>query len=93
LADNSLTSFLESVSIFSAFNAQDIAELAEMAETRYFNFGDPVCNAGEPSDGLYVIRSGTVRIFTLEQGKEVSMGVRKEGAVFSEAGLLGAFPH
>jgi ATP-binding cassette subfamily B protein len=93
LEEISLTSFLDSVSVFSAFAPSDITKLAEKAETRYFNFGDPVYNAGEPSDGLYVIRSGAVRLFTVEDGKEISMGVRKEGAVFSEIGLLGEFPH
>ena len=47
-------------------------------ESRFFAFGDTVCNAGEPADGLFVIKSGSVRIFTEEHGKEISMGVRKE---------------
>jgi ATP-binding cassette subfamily B protein len=93
LDENSLTGFLKSVSIFSAFNESEITKLAEQAESRYFNFGDPVYNAGEPSEGLYVIRTGAVRVFTVEEGKEISMGVRKEGAVLSEIGLLGEFPH
>jgi len=93
LDENSLTGFLKSVSIFSAFNESEITQLAEQAESRYFNFGDSVYNAGEPSEGLYVIRTGTVRVFTVEEGKEISMGVRKEGAVLSEIGLLGEFPH
>ena len=91
--DESLTSFLESVSVFSAFSKAEIANLAASAEVQRFNFGDSVYKAGEPSEGLYVVRSGVVRIFTAEEEKEISMGVRKEGAVFSEIGILGKFPH
>lgn len=91
--DNSLTSFLKSVSIFSAFTEAEIAKLAAGAEQRNFNFGDSVYKTGDRSQGLYVIRSGAVRIFTIEKEKEISMGVRKEGEVFSEIGLLGDFSH
>ena len=91
--DEALTSFLASVSIFSAFSKAEIDRLAALAEVQRFNFGDSVYKAGDTSDGLYVIRSGVVRIFTVEEEKEISMGVRKEGAVFSEVGLLGKFPH
>lgn len=91
--DESLAPFLESVSVFSAFTKAEIAKLANLAEVRRFNFGDSVYKAGDPSEGLYVIRSGVVRIFTVEEDKEISMGVRKEGAEFSEVGLLGSFPH
>ncbi|MEO1034807.1 MAG: peptidase domain-containing ABC transporter [Pseudomonadota bacterium] len=90
---DSLASFLKSVSIFSAFTPAEIETLADLAETRRFGFGDSVYKAGDPSDGLYVIRAGAVRIFTVEEEKEISMGVRKEGAVFSEIGLLGKYPH
>ncbi len=91
--DESLTSFLESVSVFSAFTRAEIAKLAALADVQRYNCGDSVYKAGEPSKGLYVIRSGVVRIFTVEEEKEISMGVRKEGAVFSETGILGSFPH
>jgi subfamily B ATP-binding cassette protein HlyB/CyaB len=91
--DESLASFLESVTVFSAFSKAEIAKLAASAEVQRFNFGEPVYNAGEPSSGLYVIRSGVVRMFTVEEEKEISMGVRKEGAVLSESGMLGRFRH
>jgi len=93
LSDASLIEFLSSVEIFSAFRPDELEALAAHAEVRRFDFGDTVYNAGDPGDGLYVIRSGAVRIFTEEQGKEISMGVRKEGEVFAEIAMLRDYPH
>ncbi|MDB5772099.1 MAG: cyclic nucleotide-binding protein, partial [Burkholderia sp.] len=70
-----------------------LEQLAGHAESRFFSFGDTVCNAGEPADGLYVVKSGSVRIFTEDQGKEISMGVRKEREVFAEIAMLRDYRH
>jgi ATP-binding cassette subfamily B protein len=52
-----------------------------------------VCNAGEPADGLWVIKSGAVRVFTEERDKEISMGVRKERDVLAEIAMLRSCRH
>ena len=93
MSEASLIEFLGSVEIFSAFRPDELEALAGHAEVRRYDFGDTVYNAGDPGDGLYVIRSGAVRIFTEEQGKEISMGVRKEGEVFAEIAMLRDYPH
>jgi len=85
--------FLGAVEIFSAFNAGELETLAKSAEIRNFEFGETVYNAGDPGDGLYVIKSGAVRIFTEEQGKEISMGVRKAGEVFGEMAVVRDYPY
>src|SRR5262245_30027322 len=73
----SVSEFLASVEILSALTRDELERLAEHAEARFFAFGETVCNAGDAADGLWIIKSGSVRIFTEERGKEVSMGVRK----------------
>ena len=85
--------FLASVEILSPFTREALERLAEAAESRFFAFGDTVCNAGDPAGGLYVIKSGSVRVFSDEHGKEVSMGVRKAGEVFAEIAMLRDFRH
>jgi subfamily B ATP-binding cassette protein HlyB/CyaB len=89
----SLTDFLSSVEILSPFKRDELERLAEHAESRFFSFGDTVCNAGDPADGLYVVKSGSVRIFTEDHGKEISMGVRKEREVFAEIAMLRDYRH
>jgi subfamily B ATP-binding cassette protein HlyB/CyaB len=89
----SLADFLSTVEILSSFTRPELERLAQHAESRFFSFGETVCNAGEQADGLFVIKSGSVRIFTEEHGKEISMGVRKERDVFAEIAMLREHRH
>ncbi|MBI2275949.1 MAG: peptidase domain-containing ABC transporter [Dechloromonas sp.] len=89
----SLADFLSTVEILSPFGRDEIEQLAEHAESRFFSFGETVCNAGDPAGGLYIVRSGSVRVFTEELGKEISMGVRKEREIFAEIGMLREYRH
>lgn len=83
-----LVEFLSSVEILSPFSPDELAQLSEQIQSRFFAFGETVCNSGDPADGLYVVKSGSVRIFTEENGKEISMGVRKAREVFGEIAML-----
>ena len=89
----STADFLSSVEILSPFTREEVEQLAAQAHSRHFSFGETVCNAGDVADGLYVIKSGSVRIFTEEQGKEISMGVRKAREVFSDIAMLRDYRH
>ncbi len=89
----SAAEFLASVEILSPFSRDEIDRLAEYAQARFYSFGETVCSAGETADGLYVIRSGSVRIFVEENGKETSMGVRKSGEIFADIAMLRTYVH
>ena len=89
----SAAEFLSTVEILSPFSRDELERLAEHAQPRFYSFGETVCNAGEPAEGLFVIRSGSVRIFTEEHGKEISMGVRKAGEIFADIAMLRAYMH
>lgn len=98
LMDESLSEFLGTVEMLSAFDGAELAQLAAAAESRFYNFGETICTAGEICDGLYIIKKGAVRIFSVENGKgendkgkngkETSIGVRKVGEVFAELAVL-----
>src|SRR5580698_7985301 len=85
--------FLASVEILSPFTAEEIEQLAERAEPRFYAFGETICNAGDAADGLFVVKAGSVRIFTEENGKEISMGVRREREVFADIAMLREYRH
>jgi ATP-binding cassette subfamily B protein len=80
--------FLSSVEILSPFTGEELERLADALEVRFYAFGDTVCKAGEPAAGLYVVKSGSVRVFSEEHGKEVSIGVKKAGEVFGDIAML-----
>lgn len=85
--------FLATVDLFSTLTRHDIERIAAAAEPRFFAFGDTVCTAGEPAEGLFVVKSGSVRVFAEEDGKEVSLGVRKSGDVLAEMAMLREVRH
>ena len=39
--------FLAGVEMFSAFQADELESLASQAESKWYEFGDPVCDAGD----------------------------------------------
>ena len=91
--NTALAQFLASVEILSAFSPAELEQLAEHAQLRHHAFGATVCTAGDPVDGLFVVRSGSVRLFVEEQGRETSLGVRKAGGVFAEIAMLREYRH
>ena len=92
-ATPTIADFLSTVEILSTFTREEIDRLAEHAQSRFFSFGETVCSAGDSAEGLYVVKSGSVRIFTEEHGKEISMGVRKAGEVFADIAMLRTYVH
>ncbi|TFW00530.1 cyclic nucleotide-binding domain-containing protein [Oxalobacteraceae bacterium OM1] len=90
---STLSEFLSTVEILSSFAPEELDQLTEQVQSRFYNFGDTVCTAGEPADGLCIVKSGSVRLFIEENGKEASMGVRKAREVFGEIAMLREAAH
>lgn len=80
--------FLASVGLFSALTRADLERLAAAAQQRFAAFGESICKAGDAAEGLYVIKSGSVRVFADDSGKEISLGVRKAGEVVGEMAMV-----
>lgn len=91
--EQSVAEFLGGVGVFYALTPDERERLAEAAQIQHFDFGDTIYNAGDAGTGVFVIRSGAVRIFTEAQGKEISMGVRRQGEVFAEVTMLREVRH
>jgi len=85
--------FLASVDLFSVFTRSEIERLSAGAQSRFLAFGDTVCSAGEAAEDVIIVKSGSIRVFTEESGKEISMGVRKVGEVFAEIVMLREYRH
>ena len=84
----SLADFLASVDMLSALTRVEIDRLAQYAESRLLAFGDAVCTAGEVATGVFIVKSGSIRVFSADGEKEISLGVRKAGEVFGEIVML-----
>lgn len=85
-----IAEFLNEVEFLSAFSADELQQLAAVSEVRHYKFGETVAGVGDEVSGLYVVRSGAVRLFNEQLGKEVSLGVRQPGEVFAELAVIRA---
>jgi ATP-binding cassette, subfamily B, bacterial HlyB/CyaB len=85
--------FLASVDLLSTMTRADIERLAESAQSRLLAFGDTVCTAGDAAGGLFIVKSGSIRVFAADADKETSLGVRKAGEVFGEMVMLREYQH
>jgi len=85
---SSVAEFLKSIEAFSAFNSQELEQLSAQAQTSHYDLGKTVINAGDTGQGLYIVKSGRVRLFNEERGKEKSIGIRKAGETFGEIWVL-----
>ena len=85
--------FLATVDLLSALTRNAIERLAQSAESRLLAFGDTVCTAGEVATGLFIVKSGSIRVFASDGEKETSLGVRKAGEVLGEMVLLREYQH
>ena len=88
-----IVKFLTDIEFFSCFNLSEMRQLANQVQILNFAFGDTIITAEDNSEGMYVIHSGMVRLFKLENGKETSHGIRKKEQVFAELGALRTIKH
>lgn len=89
----SLADFMSSVELLSAFTKEELERLAGQSQSRFLAFGETLCTAGDAAEGVFVIRSGSIRVFADEHGKEVSLGVRKAREVVAEMAMLRDYRH
>ena len=76
---------LQSVSLFQSLNETGLRALAQRVKHRSLPAGRPVFKEGEPADSMYVVLSGSVKIFLQNAaGKEVVLDTKKAGEYFGE---------
>ena len=71
-------------------DASQLTALSERAITKHFPRLNVIVNEGEPTDAVYIILEGRVRIFLADhKGKEVTLNVQGAGEYFGEMTLDG----
>lgn len=84
---------LRSVPIFNQLSMQETARMAQGAWLRRFQAGEVIAWAEEPCQELYVLQSGTVRIFRINpDGREQVLQVTRPGDVFAGAPVFCGCP-
>lgn len=81
----SLSDFLSSVPYFSALSPVEIGRISRKALERSFARGEVLFLEGEPCQGLYVVKTGRVRIFkSSPEGREQVLLTASAGTTFNE---------
>jgi CRP-like cAMP-binding protein len=76
---------LKAISLFQAVHDNDLRSLADRTKRRQLDQGKVLFKEGAPADSLYVILSGSVKIFLNDEtGKEVLLDTKKTGQYFGE---------
>ena len=70
--------FLQSVEVFTEVSTEQLAYVAAIAEEITCMKGDDIFHAGDPSDAMYLVLDGTIKL-------------HRDGRVITEAGAKEAF--
>ena len=88
MSEQTYSTFLADIELFSCFSDEQRSLIADSAQPHSYEFGDAIVSEGDSCNGVYLIHSGAVRLFSESKGHEVSLGVRKTGEIFSELAAL-----
>ncbi len=82
-------SLLKSIRLFSGLDDAELQALFDHSSVRSFPKNSVIINDGDESDSLYVIASGKVKIFLMDdKGKEIILNFQSTGEYFGELSLL-----
>ena len=80
---------LQDIELLRDLEAKDLAALEEVTVTRVFKKNAVVVTQGDDTDSLYLIVSGSVRVYVSDdQGREVTLNTLQAGDSFGELALL-----
>jgi CRP/FNR family cyclic AMP-dependent transcriptional regulator len=84
---------LRSVPLFASFSEEPLRMLTTVVTRRSVTRGTIIMAAGDPTDSLYIILSGRLKVMMSdEDGKEVILSILGPGEFFGEMGLIDDAP-
>ncbi len=86
--------YFENTNFVNIFCPQKIVELQHQIEHKTYQKGQYIYFTGEPSDYIYIVREGRVKIGSYsEDGKEIVKIILTAGEIFGELALTGEENH
>ncbi|MGI8639117.1 MAG: cyclic nucleotide-binding domain-containing protein [Pyrinomonadaceae bacterium] len=90
--DNAIFERLNSISIFSPLDDEEVELLANASAVRVFAPDEKIVRKGQKGNSMFVIHRGSVFIQTIEDGKPKKIKTLHEGEFFGEMGLFTGEP-
>src|SRR2546430_6711845 len=79
--------------LYQSLNTEEIAELNAMLEDVSYQEGETIFHQNDPGDAAYIIRDGTIRIWTHdEDAREVTLARLGPNDFFGELAVLDGGP-
>ncbi|MBA3728818.1 MAG: cyclic nucleotide-binding domain-containing protein [Actinobacteria bacterium] len=85
---HSLVKALRSVPDFASLDDRTLVRIVGASTNLFWRAGALVFEKGSSSEGLWIVLSGKVRIFDVEDGEEVDVSTVEPGNSFGELSLL-----
>jgi CRP/FNR family transcriptional regulator len=85
---------IRQVSIFSTLTSQEAKEIEPYLHTERYNKKESVFSEGDPSDWLYIVKTGKVKITKIShEGKEIILEVISPLDFFGGIAVMRGFPY
>ena len=85
--------FLREIPIFENLSERELRSIEKMVYVRRYTAGEAIFQQGDPSLGMYVVKSGTVEIIRhLPEGQHRLIATLTVGEFFGELGLIDDAP-
>jgi CRP/FNR family transcriptional regulator len=79
---------LSMVDVFESLSAEEIARLDERLPDAHFEMGDVFYSPDDPSEKVFILRRGKVRIYKVaDDGREFTLAMVEDGTMFGEMTL------
>ena len=76
------------VDVFESLSAEEIARLDERLPDAHFEMGDVFYSPDDPSEKVFILRRGKVRIYKVaDDGREFTLAMVEDGTMFGEMTL------
>lgn len=77
------------VPIFSELDDEKLLEINNLVRKKEYKNGEIICHEGDPSEYLYIIESGLIKLFKIgKNGNEYILRLLREGQFFGELVLF-----
>lgn len=83
---------LRRVPLFQGMTDEQLEALTAIARQRHAPAGEVLFRQDDPGDALFVVLTGSVRIYKLEEERELELGIEGTGAFFGEMSLIDGAP-
>lgn len=85
---NTFQTLLKNVPLFEDFDEEEIRSVAPLFSERKYKKGTILFFEGDTGNDMYIIKSGFVKIYQLEEDKEITLSLFRDGDFFGEMALI-----